>query len=88
MVILKFDKVSKIFYSKTQQTTAIADLSFEINEGEFVAIIGPSGCGKTTILSLVCGLIEPTSGVIVRASDSELQTRQTRITVKRAYCPH
>lgn len=76
MVILKFDKVSKIFYSKTQQTTAIADLSFEINEGEFVAIIGPSGCGKTTILSLVCGLIEPTSGVIVRASDSELQTRQ------------
>lgn len=75
MVILKFDKVSKIFYSKTQQTTAIADLSFEINEGEFVAIIGPSGCGKTTILSLVCGLIEPTSGVIVRASDNETQAR-------------
>ena len=70
MTILKFDKVSKVFYSKTQQTTAIDNLSFEINEGEFVAIIGPSGCGKTTILSLVCGLIEPTSGTIFRAGDA------------------
>ena len=70
MTILKFDKVSKVFYSKTQQTTAIDNLSFEINEGEFVAIIGPSGCGKTTILSLVCGLIEPTSGTIFRAGEA------------------
>ena len=66
MTILKFDDVSKIFYSKTQQTTAVSHLSFEVNEGEFVAIIGPSGCGKTTILSLVCGLIEPTSGKVIR----------------------
>lgn len=67
MSILKFDNVSKIFYTKTQQTVAISDLSFEINEGEFVALIGPSGCGKTTILSLVCGLIEPTSGRVIRS---------------------
>lgn len=71
MAILKFNDVSKVFYSKTQQTTAVSHLSFEINEGEFVAIIGPSGCGKTTILSLVCGLIEPTSGNIERAKHSE-----------------
>lgn len=69
MSILKFDNVSKIFYTKTQQTVAVSDLSFEINEGEFVALIGPSGCGKTTILSLVCGLIEPTSGKIVTRPD-------------------
>lgn len=67
MTILKFENVNKIFYTKTQQTVAISDLSFEVNEGEFVALIGPSGCGKTTILSLVCGLIEPTSGKIIRA---------------------
>lgn len=72
MSILKFDNVSKIFYTKTQQTVAVSELSFEINEGEFVALIGPSGCGKTTILSLVCGLLEPTSGQITRSGKSEL----------------
>lgn len=66
MSILKFDNVSKIFYTKEYQTVALDKLSFEVNEGEFVALIGPSGCGKTTILSLVCGLIEPTSGQIIR----------------------
>ena len=64
MSILKFDNVSKIFYTRQSQTVAVNKLSFEVNEGEFVALIGPSGCGKTTILSLVCGLIKPTSGSI------------------------
>ena len=70
MSILKFDNVSKIFYTKTQETVAVSKLSFEVNEGEFVALIGPSGCGKTTILSLVCGLIEPTSGKVLRLNDN------------------
>jgi len=64
MTILQFENVSKIFYTKTQQTTALQNLSFCVNKGEFVALIGPSGCGKTTILSLVCQLIEPTSGKV------------------------
>lgn len=76
MSILKFDNVSKIFYTKEHQTVAVQNLSFEVNEGEFVALIGPSGCGKTTILSLVCGLIEPTSGRIVRKSDEQNQTEE------------
>ena len=63
--ILKFDNVRKVFYSKTQETVAVDGLSFCVDEGQFVAIIGPSGCGKTTILSLVSGLIEPTSGKVV-----------------------
>lgn len=75
MSILKFDNVSKIFYTKEHQTVALDKLSFEINEGEFVALIGPSGCGKTTILSLVCGLIEPTSGQIVRGKDIKNDTK-------------
>ncbi len=74
MSILKFDNVSKIFYTKTQQTVAVTKLSFEIEEGEFVALIGPSGCGKTTILSLVCGLIEPTSGTIIRSGEAPTNT--------------
>ncbi len=71
-MVLKFDNVSKVFYSKTQQTTAVENLSFEVNEGQFVAIIGPSGCGKTTILSLVCGLIEPTKGKIVFSQENSV----------------
>lgn len=64
MTILKFNDVSKVFYSRTCATEAVKNLSFEVNEGEFVAIIGPSGCGKTTVLSLICQLIAPTSGTI------------------------
>lgn len=64
MTILKFADVGKVFYSKTQQTTAVENLSFSVEEGQFVAIIGPSGCGKTTILSLVCGLLQPTTGSV------------------------
>ncbi|MBR2974841.1 MAG: ABC transporter ATP-binding protein [Clostridia bacterium] len=64
MSVLRFDNVSKVFFSATQETVALQNLSFEVKNGEFVAIIGPSGCGKSTILSLICGLIEPTSGKI------------------------
>ncbi len=42
----------------------VRDVSLSINEGEFVSLLGPSGCGKTTILRMIAGLIEPTSGAI------------------------
>jgi phospholipid/cholesterol/gamma-HCH transport system ATP-binding protein len=44
-------------------------ISFEVYAGETVGIIGPSGCGKSTILKLLCGLLEPDSGQIIKASD-------------------
>ena len=64
MKILELKNVQKIFYTKTQETTAVENLSFEVQNGEFVALLGPSGCGKTTILSLIAGLLEPTKGEI------------------------
>lgn len=64
MTILELANVQKIFYTKTQQTVAVENLSFEVKKGEFVALVGPSGCGKTTILSLIAGLIAPTKGEI------------------------
>ena len=63
--VLRFDNVSMHYHSKQGETVAVKDVSFSVNEGEFVAIIGPSGCGKTTILSLSAGLIKPTKGKIV-----------------------
>ncbi len=61
---LRLDTVSLTYYSKTMETEALKEVSFEVNEGEFVAIVGPSGCGKTTLLSLVCGIMTPTKGKI------------------------
>jgi NitT/TauT family transport system ATP-binding protein len=47
------------------QTTALADITFEIRQNEFVSIVGPSGCGKTTLLKIMAGLMRPTSGSVV-----------------------
>ncbi|MCR5942668.1 ABC transporter ATP-binding protein [Ochrobactrum sp. XJ1] len=46
------------------QTPIVNDISLDVKEGEFVSLLGPSGCGKTTILRMVAGLLEPTSGEI------------------------
>ena len=62
--VLRFDKVCMHYHSKQGETVAIQDISFEVHEGEFVAIIGPSGCGKTTLLSLAAGLLKPTKGQV------------------------
>lgn len=50
--------------SGTQPLLALDEVSLEVREGEFVAIIGPSGCGKTTMLEMLAGLATPTSGAI------------------------
>ncbi len=69
--ILKFDNVSLIYHSLNSETLAIKSLNFEIKKGEFVAIVGPSGCGKTTILSLISGILKPSSGKITINSDNK-----------------
>lgn len=51
-----------VYQEVLAETPAVHDLSFSISDGEFVSIVGPSGCGKTTVLSLLMGLIPPTSG--------------------------
>ena len=62
--VLRFENVCKHYHSRQGETVAVENISFAVNEGEFVAIIGPSGCGKTTLLSLAAGLIQPTRGSV------------------------
>lgn len=62
--IVEVRHVELVYQELAAETPAVCDLSFSISDGEFVSIVGPSGCGKTTVLSLLMGLIAPTSGEI------------------------
>lgn len=64
MKILKVENLSKIYGKGEAKVIALDNISFEIEEGEFVAIIGPSGSGKSTILHTIAGLEKPTSGKV------------------------
>lgn len=63
--LLEINQVNLTYQSKTNETVAIDNLNIEIFPKEFVSIVGPSGCGKTTILSMIAGLLRPTSGKIL-----------------------
>lgn len=52
------------YHSLKGATEALKDISFSVNEGEFLSIVGPSGCGKSTLLNIIAGLIKPSSGEI------------------------
>ena len=54
--ILELKSIYYSYHNTDGETPAITDLSFSVNESEFIAIVGPSGCGKSTLLSLISGL--------------------------------
>lgn len=62
--MLKLEKVTKIFKSGDTTVSAVNDVNFEVNTGDFVSIIGKSGSGKSTLLALIGALDTPTTGSI------------------------
>ena len=74
--ILSIDQLGKVYAGGFE---ALKSVSLDIKSGEIIALLGPNGAGKTTLISIVCGLVQPTSGrVLVAGHDITTDYRVTR----------
>lgn len=62
--ILSLENISYAYHNLKGETPALSEITFQVMEGEFLAIVGPSGCGKSTLLSIIAGLLQPESGTL------------------------
>jgi len=69
---ITFENISKKFAKETErEVKALENISFEIQDHEFISIVGPSGCGKTTLLRIVAGLIKPDQGHLAFSGEEQ-----------------
>ncbi len=64
-IALRAENVTKVYGSGADAVTAVDNVSFEVQQGEFVALVGPSGSGKTSMLAMLAGLLSPSDGQVV-----------------------
>ena len=64
MDVLRVQDIEETYQAENGEITALKNISFAMKKGEFVSIVGPSGCGKSSLLSIIAGLLKPTSGEI------------------------
>lgn len=77
--VIELDRVTMVFPTAHGALTALQNMSFTIQAGEFVSIIGPSGCGKSTLLRLVADIYHPTSGTVRVAGHLPEQARKANV---------
>ncbi|NBJ92112.1 ABC transporter ATP-binding protein [Parablautia muri] len=63
--VLECKNICFSYHNLKGETKALTNISFQVNRGEFLAIVGPSGCGKSTLLSIIAGLLKPESGEVL-----------------------
>ena len=79
MTAISFQSVNKTFTGARGAFKALDGVSFDIEQGEFFGLLGPNGAGKTTLISILAGLLQPTSGHIkVQSLDVQTQSAQVR----------
>lgn len=83
MKILKVKNLSKVYGKDEAKVVALDNISFEVEEGEFIAIIGPSGSGKSTILHTIAGLEKPTDGNVYFYDKSMYKMNKKELTILR-----
>lgn len=83
MKILKVENLSKIYGKGDAKAIALNDISFEVEEGEFLAVIGPSGSGKSTLLHTIAGLEKPTSGKVYFYDKNMYEMNKKDLTILR-----
>lgn len=83
MGILKVENLSKNYGEKDTKTIALDNVSFEVEKGEFIAIVGKSGSGKSTLLHMIGGVDKPTSGNIIINGTNIYELNETRQAVFR-----
>jgi ABC-2 type transport system ATP-binding protein len=79
MTAISFQSVNKTFTGARGAFKALDGVSFDIEQGEFFGLLGPNGAGKTTLISILAGLLQPSSGHIkVQGLDVQTQSAQVR----------
>ncbi len=78
MAAISFQSVSKTFTNARGTFTALDQVSFDIQAGEFFGLLGPNGAGKTTLISILAGLLKSSSGSI-RVHDLDVQTQSLKV---------